>query len=867
MALAELSQIIKPNFENITSELKIQRRWVLWKAEKRGDVFSKVPVQIGGAYAKSNDPGTWASFNEVKEAYEAGEGDGIGFMLGGGYIGIDIDNAIRPRKTPSDLATELIQTVDSFYEKSVSGTGVHIICKGSIPEGYKRKNTDLDIEIYSENRFFTTTGKTGEVKPVNEDQDGLNKILNKYFKEKQSTEEPGRTGSSDLSKEQVLQRMFNSKNGSAAQSLYSGDTSAYNDDHSAADLAFCNILAFWTNNDPVMMDQIFRESGLMRYEPEGKHWDRKTGSSTYGALTIQKAIQDTHRTIQDYQIEQTADDFSITIADQEDESGQVLVLPHGYRVEESGVLKMEKVDNRKKDPEMVLVTISRVAPYLIKEYQNIEEPQIFYELQWRNRGRIVSEVVPARVISESKSIIELSDKGLPVNTNNAGELIRYFDRFLGANELPLFDAVERLGHVKGQFIHPETADVNIIALDQGEEQVKKAISTRGTLDEWKKNVWDRISDQPVAVFYTMASFASILVEPLRQDPFIVDLASQTSRGKTTALRVAASVWGSGKLVNEFNSTAVSIERKAAFLNSFPLFLDDSRKAEDSLLKSFVYRFSGGTSKGRGSVQGSQKSYSWRNILLSTGEVSLLDHEAVSNKGGTAGRVIPLNMDPLKRDLDNVIALNHSVEDYYGSAGVAFVELLQNYEGDIQKEYTLLRNHYASNSRGNEVLARISAGYALIHLAGQMLNHIGLKVDLEATEKLFERMADENKAVDKPMQMLEEVLKTLDSSRHNIIYDDEYSKPITTDAIYKNGQLYILPSFLDRILLSESPMIRKEWLKRGISTGGKRRGKAVDYKNVFINRQSYKVIPINMSLVLEVGYDFQRSDYPTNTDSE
>ncbi|WP_410501090.1 DUF927 domain-containing protein [Escherichia coli] len=88
----------------------------------------------------------------------------------------------------------------------------------------------------------------------------------------------------------------------------------------------------------------------------------------------------------------------------------------------------------------------------------------------------------------------------------------------------------------------------------------------------------------------------------------------TSTGKTTALKVAASVWGTNQLVNEFNATKVSVERKAAFLNSFPLLLDDSRKADERLLQSFVYTFSGGRSKGRGSVGGSQREYTWRNIM-------------------------------------------------------------------------------------------------------------------------------------------------------------------------------------------------------------------------------------------------------------
>ena len=56
-------------------------------------------------------------------------------------------------------------------------------------------------------------------------------------------------------------------------------------------MAFCSMLAFWTGCDAEKMDMIFRSSGLMR-----EKWDRAQSGSTYGALTIQKAIADCDKT-------------------------------------------------------------------------------------------------------------------------------------------------------------------------------------------------------------------------------------------------------------------------------------------------------------------------------------------------------------------------------------------------------------------------------------------------------------------------------------------------------------------------------------------------------------------------------------------
>ena len=69
--------------------------------------------------------------------------------------------------------------------------------------------------------------------------------------------------------------------------LFGGEVSAYGDDESAADITVCNLLAFWTGRDADRMDRLFRQSGLMRPK-----WDSRRRDTTYGALTIDKAITD-----------------------------------------------------------------------------------------------------------------------------------------------------------------------------------------------------------------------------------------------------------------------------------------------------------------------------------------------------------------------------------------------------------------------------------------------------------------------------------------------------------------------------------------------------------------------------------------------
>lgn len=96
-------------------------------------------------------------------------------------------------------------------------------------------------------------------------------------------------GLTDLDDLALIERAKRSKSGTQFAALWSGDITGYKS-ASEADIALCNALAFWTNKDAARIDQLFRQSGLMR-----EKWDRPTAGSTYGAITIQNAIDTTQQ--------------------------------------------------------------------------------------------------------------------------------------------------------------------------------------------------------------------------------------------------------------------------------------------------------------------------------------------------------------------------------------------------------------------------------------------------------------------------------------------------------------------------------------------------------------------------------------------
>ena len=293
-------------FNQIPAELKNTPHWILWRSEVRNGKKTKVPYQINGEMAQSNNKRSWSTFPTIIKFYEQGDYDGIGFMFSKDdpFIGIDIDHCIQEGALTS-LAEDVIETVNSYTEYSPSGDGIHIIAKGKLPlkgPGTGRKNVDLGLEVYRHGRYFTFTGDCLDQVPVEDRTEELKVLFEKYLKEKpkpekkQSTTSFEREDITSLSNAELWERMFDSKSGASIKDLFQG--MLINGDHSSTDMALCNHLAFWTDKDSAKMDSMFRESSLLR-----EKWDKPHSSDgrTYGQMTIDTAILSTPSTIADYE--------------------------------------------------------------------------------------------------------------------------------------------------------------------------------------------------------------------------------------------------------------------------------------------------------------------------------------------------------------------------------------------------------------------------------------------------------------------------------------------------------------------------------------------------------------------------------------
>ena len=280
---------------SIPQDLRDISQWVVFRIEPNDDGKpTKKPYQAKNtrALASSTNRGTWATYEQACDAVERDRSlSGIGFVftVSDEYMGIDLDHCIVDGVLTRQ-ARRIIDRLQSYSEYSPSGDGVHVIVKASVLQG--RKNTR--IEMYSSGRYFTMTGRHIEGTPfeVFERQDVVNEIYAEEFptQEESPPLTPPRTNTVLPDDRELLTQAMTWRTGDELRRLYfEGDTSSYNGDESAADLALCNHLAFMTGRDAVRMDALFRASKLYR-----KKWDEKRGQLTYGQMTIQKAIANCH---------------------------------------------------------------------------------------------------------------------------------------------------------------------------------------------------------------------------------------------------------------------------------------------------------------------------------------------------------------------------------------------------------------------------------------------------------------------------------------------------------------------------------------------------------------------------------------------
>lgn len=148
--------------DGIADAMKEADRWIVWRVGERDGAWTKVPCTVLGVPASVRDERHWLSWTEALEATEDGE-LGIGFVLGGGWLGVDFDKVAAGGRLEDTedgrWIREWVKGCRTWCEWSPSRTGLHAIFRGvELPEWSQNRRKGTPVEVYEDARFFTVTG-------------------------------------------------------------------------------------------------------------------------------------------------------------------------------------------------------------------------------------------------------------------------------------------------------------------------------------------------------------------------------------------------------------------------------------------------------------------------------------------------------------------------------------------------------------------------------------------------------------------------------------------------------------------------------------------------------------------------------------
>ena len=207
--------------------------------------------------------------------------DGLSFVLTEGIVFVDIDDYEQKSDEVKSVLMALCDELDTYTETSVSGKGIHFLCKGKLPENARKRRDEYGLEMYDTLRFVCITGNVlGEKKSLADLSDKIGEINEKYLGKRLKMKPATRQKAMQTDKE-IIARISNSVQREKFQRLYDGDWSGY-ESQSSADFALVRMLTIWTQ-DESQIDSIFRSSGLYR-----EKWDKNGGY--YGQRTIRRAL-------------------------------------------------------------------------------------------------------------------------------------------------------------------------------------------------------------------------------------------------------------------------------------------------------------------------------------------------------------------------------------------------------------------------------------------------------------------------------------------------------------------------------------------------------------------------------------------------
>ncbi|GJA57965.1 hypothetical protein KAM350_09580 [Aeromonas caviae] len=267
---------------------------------------------------------------------------------------------------------------------------------------------------------------------------------------------------------------------------------------------------------------------------------------------------------------------------------------------------------------------------------------------------------------------------------------------------------------------------------------------RGTLAEWQQGVAALAVGNSRLCFALSLAFAAPLLSLVGMEGGGFHLKGESTDGKTTIMKAAASVYGNPDRYSQtWRATGNAIEGIASRRNDALLCLDELGELDGREAGQVAYMLANGQGKGRSKQDGElRERKAWRLLFLSTGELSLEDHAASAGQRTQAGMEVRTIQIPSDTGHHGAFEWLHGMDGgrtfadtlkahcdhQHGSAFRTYVEALA---GDLEAHSERLRAEIkriaaelTPHGAGNQVGRAINR-FALVAAAGELATRLGV----------------------------------------------------------------------------------------------------------------------------------------------
>ena len=376
-------------------------------------------------------------------------------------------------------------------------------------------------------------------------------------------------------------------------------------------------------------------------------------------------------------------------------------------------------------------TVKTVSEYMkiASIEHNIDSNDYLGVITYKAFGEMKNLTVPRSTYLQRRKLLDLQNQGLDVTEENATLLVKYFKE----EEEYLVDAIKTTHNTlgfstyNGKLIFKHYNAIGLESTYSGPYDVRP----RGSYGDYMRMVKDEVLGNPLMEFILVSGLSSVLLAYLSDeyslDSLVIHLVSDSTTGKSTALKLAASLWSvtdvkADSLFSSYNGTNNAILNKLTGFFGIPYCLDEISMSSMPNYTSFTYSLVNGTDKERLTKDSKlMEKKSWLVTLLSNGERSIT---GLSSKNkGIAARVFEIKNETFTKNAENAETIQRVIQKNYGLVGPKYAEyILSLKKEDICKRFEEIREDFSNlvetTQSTDELFKRRTLKFAILLLTAE-----------------------------------------------------------------------------------------------------------------------------------------------------